>query len=44
MVSAGTTTDDCRGFAIEDGWQIVGFYGQGGDEVDQVGFISARSS
>ena len=43
MVSAGTTTDDCREFAVEDGWQIVGFYGQKGDEVDQLGFISARS-
>lgn len=41
-VHAGTTTDDCQEFAAENGWQIVGFYGQDGDELDQLGFIYAR--
>jgi hypothetical protein len=40
-VSAGKTTDDCKDFTAPDGWQIVGFYGQGGDEVDMLGFIYA---
>ncbi|KAG2411940.1 hypothetical protein HFD88_009496 [Aspergillus terreus] len=40
-VSAGTTTDDCQDFAADEGWQIVGFYGQDGDEVDQLGFVYA---
>lgn len=40
-VSAGTATDDCKDFTADPGWQIVGFYGQDGDEVDQLGFIYA---
>lgn len=40
-ISAGTATDDCQDFAADQGWQIVGFYGQDGDEVDQLGFIYA---
>ncbi|KAF7597387.1 hypothetical protein BBP40_006329 [Aspergillus hancockii] len=40
-VSTGKTTDDCKEFVAPDGWQIVGFYGQGGDEVDQLGFVYA---
>ncbi|EAW08558.1 endonuclease/exonuclease/phosphatase family protein [Aspergillus clavatus NRRL 1] len=38
-VRAGTATDDCREFVAPEGWQIVGFYGQDGDEMDQLGFI-----
>ncbi|GFF73519.1 hypothetical protein CNMCM6936_002954 [Aspergillus lentulus] len=38
-VSAGTATSDCKEFAAAQGWQIVGFYGQDGDEMDQLGFI-----
>ncbi|PYH98453.1 endonuclease/exonuclease/phosphatase family protein [Aspergillus ellipticus CBS 707.79] len=41
-LSAGTATEDCQEFAAEDGWQIVGFYGQDGDEVDQLGFVYGR--
>lgn len=40
-VEAGTSTDDCTTFEAESGWQIVGFLGQDGDEVDQLGFIYA---
>ncbi|KAE8151659.1 Endonuclease/exonuclease/phosphatase [Aspergillus avenaceus] len=40
-VSAGKSTDDCKDFTAPDGWQIVGFFGQDGDEVDQLGFIYA---
>jgi hypothetical protein len=38
-VEAGTTTDDCSSVEAPDSWQIVGFLGQDGDEVDQLGFI-----
>ncbi|KAI9931405.1 hypothetical protein ASPWEDRAFT_169751 [Aspergillus wentii DTO 134E9] len=38
-VSAGTKTEDCKDFVAEDGWQVVGFYGQDGDEIDQLGLI-----
>ena len=38
-LSIGAETDDCQDFVAADGWQIVGFFGQGGDEVDQLGFI-----
>ncbi|KAF9892606.1 hypothetical protein FE257_001008 [Aspergillus nanangensis] len=41
IVSTGTTTDDCQDFTAAEGWQIVGFYGQAGDEMDQLGFIYA---
>ncbi|KAK4225782.1 Horcolin [Podospora fimiseda] len=40
-VAAGTATNDCSKFAAPSGWQIVGFLGQSGDEVDQLGFIYA---
>ncbi|KAK2794673.1 hypothetical protein FQN51_000771 [Onygenales sp. PD_10] len=40
-VSAGTETEDCADFQAEEGWQIVGFYGAAGDEVDLLGFIYA---
>ncbi|KAH6869532.1 endonuclease/Exonuclease/phosphatase [Thelonectria olida] len=38
-VNAGTTTDDCSSIKAPTSWQIVGFLGQDGDEVDQLGFI-----
>ncbi|PKY04663.1 hypothetical protein P168DRAFT_267264 [Aspergillus campestris IBT 28561] len=38
-VSAGEETDDCQSFEAAEGWQIVGFFGQDGEEVDQLGFI-----
>ncbi|KAK7733295.1 hypothetical protein SLS53_008192 [Cytospora paraplurivora] len=38
-VSAGEATDDCANFNAPDGWAIVGFVGQDGDEVDQLAFV-----
>ncbi|PKS05434.1 hypothetical protein jhhlp_008810 [Lomentospora prolificans] len=40
-VSAGTSTSDCTTFSAPSGWQIVGYLGQAGDEMDQLGFIYA---
>ncbi|KAK3990718.1 Horcolin [Cladorrhinum sp. PSN332] len=40
-VTGGTATSDCSKFAAPSGWQIVGFLGQAGDEVDQLGFVYA---
>lgn len=40
-LQVGTTTDDCASFTAPAGWQIVGFLGRDGDEVDQLGFIYA---
>lgn len=40
-VSSGKETSDCETFEAPDGWQIVGFMGRGGDEVDQLAFIYA---
>ncbi|KAH9908185.1 mannose-binding lectin [Xylariomycetidae sp. FL2044] len=40
-LEAGTATDDCTTFAAPDGWAIVGFLGQDGDEVDQLAFVYA---
>ncbi|ROW17198.1 hypothetical protein VPNG_01343 [Cytospora leucostoma] len=38
-VSAGEATDDCADFNAPDGWAIVGFVGQDGDEVDQLALV-----
>ncbi len=40
-LSGGTTTDDAVTYTAPDGWQIVGFHGRGGDEVDKLGVIYA---
>ncbi|KAK4149002.1 Endonuclease/exonuclease/phosphatase [Chaetomidium leptoderma] len=40
-LTAGTTTADCASFSAPDGWQIVGFVGQDGDEMDQLAFVYA---
>lgn len=40
-LAAGTETSDCGTFTAPDGWQIVGFLGRDGDEVDQLAFIYA---
>ncbi|KAL1890777.1 hypothetical protein Sste5346_008102 [Sporothrix stenoceras] len=40
-LTTGTTTNDCATFTAPSGWQIVGFLGQDGDEMDQLGFIFA---
>ncbi|CAK7207016.1 hypothetical protein SEUCBS139899_009824 [Sporothrix eucalyptigena] len=41
MLTAGTATSDCATFSAPAGWQIVGFVGQDGDEMDQLAFIFA---
>jgi hypothetical protein len=40
-ISSGTATSDCATFTAPTGWQIVGFMGQDGDEMDQLAFIYA---
>ena len=40
-IEAGKATGDCVTFTAGPWWQIVGFLGESGDEVDQVGFIYA---
>lgn len=40
-LAAGTSTSDCATFSAPSGWQIVGFMGQDGDEIDQLAFIYA---
>lgn len=39
ILTAGTATVDCAMFVAPDGWQITGFIGQAGDEVDQLAFV-----
>ncbi|MER5713889.1 jacalin-like lectin [Streptomyces sp. NPDC002132] len=41
-VSGGTTTSDCVTRTAPSGWQIAGFHGRGGDEVDKLGFIYTK--
>lgn len=41
-LTTGKTTSDCSTFTAPTGWQIVGFFGQDGDEMDQLGFIYAQ--
>ena len=38
-LSGGTTTSDCVTRTAPSGWQVAGFQGRSGDEVDKVGFI-----
>ncbi|WP_340384265.1 jacalin-like lectin [Streptomyces sp. SS7] len=38
-LAGGTTTSDCVTRTAPGGWQIAGFHGRSGDEVDKVGFI-----
>ncbi|KAK6071729.1 endonuclease/Exonuclease/phosphatase [Seiridium cupressi] len=40
-LAAGTSTSDCATFSAPTGWQIVGFMGQDGDEMDQLAFVYA---
>ncbi|MEV6647359.1 jacalin-like lectin [Amycolatopsis sp. NPDC051371] len=41
-LAGGTRTSDCTTATAPDGWQIAGFHGRAGDEVDQLGFIYTR--
>ena len=40
-LEAGQTTPDCRDSLAPEGWQIAGFAGQDGDEIDQLAFVYA---
>jgi hypothetical protein len=43
-LSGGSTTSDCVTRSAPPGWQIAGFHGRSGSEVDKIGFIyTARS-
>jgi endonuclease/exonuclease/phosphatase family metal-dependent hydrolase len=41
-VEGGTATSDCVTHATPDGWQIAGFHGRSGKELDKVGFVYTR--
>ncbi|MFI6335790.1 jacalin-like lectin [Streptomyces sp. NPDC050535] len=38
-LAGGTTTSDCVTRTAPSGWQIAGFHGRTGDEVDKIGFV-----
>jgi hypothetical protein len=38
-LAGGSTTSDCTTVTAPAGWQIAGFHGRSGDEVDKIGFI-----
>ncbi|MFC8358985.1 jacalin-like lectin [Streptomyces griseorubiginosus] len=38
-LTGGSTTSDCVTRTAPGGWQIAGFHGRTGDEVDKIGFI-----
>ncbi|MDF3149420.1 MULTISPECIES: jacalin-like lectin [unclassified Streptomyces] len=40
-LSAGTATSDAKTFTAPSGWQIIGFTGRAGDEVDKLGVLYA---
>jgi endonuclease/exonuclease/phosphatase family metal-dependent hydrolase len=44
VLAGGSTTSDCTTYTAPAGWQIAGFHGRAGDEVDKVGFVYTRSS
>jgi endonuclease/exonuclease/phosphatase family metal-dependent hydrolase len=41
-LSGGSTTDTTQTFTAPEGWQIVGFHGRAGTELDKLGVIYAR--
>jgi hypothetical protein len=41
-LAAGTSTSDCVTRTAPSGWQIAGFHGRAGDEIDKVGVIFTR--
>ncbi|GHI02522.1 endonuclease [Streptomyces cellostaticus] len=43
-LSAGTATTDATTFTAPSGWQIVGFTGRSGDEIDKLGVLYAPIS
>ncbi|MFF5144892.1 jacalin-like lectin [Streptomyces sp. NPDC013157] len=41
-LAGGATTSDCATRTAPSGWQIAGFHGRSGDELDKVGFIYTK--
>jgi hypothetical protein len=41
-LTGGTTTTDCVTRTAPSGWQVAGFQGRSGDEVDKLGFIYTK--
>jgi hypothetical protein len=41
-LAGGTTTSDCVTRTAPSGWQVAGFHGRSGDEVDKIGFIYTK--
>ena len=41
-LAGGSTTSDCVTRTAPTGWQIAGFHGRTGDEVDKIGFIYTK--
>lgn len=41
-LTGGTTTSDCVTRTAPSGWQIAGFHGRAGDELDKIGFIHTK--
>jgi hypothetical protein len=42
-LAGGSTTSDCVTRTAPAGWQIAGFTGRTGEEVDKIGFIYTRA-
>jgi endonuclease/exonuclease/phosphatase family metal-dependent hydrolase len=42
VLAGGSSTSDCVTRTAPDGWQIAGFHGRSGDEVDKIGFVYTR--
>ncbi|MQM24143.1 jacalin-like lectin [Glycomyces albidus] len=41
-LAGGTATGDCTTYTAPDGWQIAGFHGRAGAEVDKIGVVYTR--
>ncbi|MER7538444.1 endonuclease/exonuclease/phosphatase family protein [Streptomyces sp. NPDC097704] len=41
-LAGGTPTSDCVTHTAPPGWQITGFHGRSGDEIDKIGFIHTQ--
>lgn len=41
-LAGGSATGDCTTYTAPSGWQIAGFHGRAGDELDKVGVIHTR--
>lgn len=44
QIEAGKTTSSCKTWSASSGWELKGFWGRSGSEVDQVGPVWGKSS